>query len=407
MSIVSLVALAFFMIAVMSINVQAQERTTSQSDWTDAVDRACPGCVIWETISTFTCSQEWYTIELIKPWNLPNGSNGRIIKVTTQSKQFHAHANEVPPLGWFSSNPLMGYHINNLWYHDWDSPYCDRQGYPLKNTTVYWIEQANSANYDGETNVLFDSNLDSYDREQLVATFNQNVTTPNLNTVPMHCQECRGDVDPGDDDDGGFSPWTYTSADWTEHDLWEIGSDDNDDVPGRPPIDLDEAVADKEITARDPQVDWEADAPLAWPAQRMENIRETFQDRWTITDEDKNEYIAARRQQMEINHQLKTRDRDTHLQTLPVFHKKTYTDAVAMVSDKITQQTDIDRLSDKIEKIDTLIQEFATPTPSGQIKLIIAVLLEVQMHLEEQLQNIIESQDIPFDQLDDTCCLDY
>lgn len=198
-----------------------------------AVPRAAaPDGAGGDILATHVCPVHGYTLRVLRPAGYPANSDARIIQVDRMNLSFHATWNEV-------SNLIGNYAPNEIDYHQLpQNPgaggerYCIRTGHMIPtDTNVYQVSLAHYDDYNGNTSVFFDSNLELAPLINLISDYNtrrdQGDALPP--TCNMGCLDGSGAVpdDPGD----GFQPGTYTTADDVQHE-WELFNPDDEDEPG-------------------------------------------------------------------------------------------------------------------------------------------------------------------------------
>lgn len=193
---------------------------------------AAPDGVGGDILATHFCPVHGYTLRVLRPSGYPENSDARIIQVDKMNLSFHATWNEV-------TNLTSNYPPNEIDYHQLpQNPgpdgerYCIRTGHLIPtDTNVYQVSLAHYDDYNGNTSVFSDSNLEVAPLTHLISSYNTrrdrgDALPPTCN---MGCLETGGGVsgNPG----GGFRPGTYTTADGVQHD-WDLAKPVDQDEPG-------------------------------------------------------------------------------------------------------------------------------------------------------------------------------
>ena len=186
------------------------------------------------------CLEYGYRMKVLKPSGF--GGDARMIQVEKIWKSFHTVSevanslrHQLPPddiqVEWVSDNS------------DEDGQlFCDADGYQIPfNTTVYRVQIRHDSDYNGATNVFYDSNAEPATLNDLTSIYNSRPDGRGEDIPlcpPTNCLDSGSGVSVGAGGSGWPDPGTYTSADGEVHDLFDLCNPNFEicDEPSRPSV---------------------------------------------------------------------------------------------------------------------------------------------------------------------------
>ena len=197
------------------------------------------GSIDGEVLETHHCPTHGYVLRVIRPSDYGEQSSARQIQVDYSGIFFHATWNEV-------SNLVDNYPQDELQYMELPSNpgedgrrYCLRSGHLIPtHETVYQVTLDHHDDYNGNSSIIHDSNLETATLTHLIHMYNnsrdQGDALPPSCHVP--CLSGGSGVSGSGSGGGGTAPGTYTTADGEEHDLSDLNPPGTDDSGSGTPV---------------------------------------------------------------------------------------------------------------------------------------------------------------------------